>query len=160
VCSNVDVWDRVIEGNSQNAYAEHHDDVYLLLHAQRETQQLWYRNSQDGNIEDDIDSSMRPGEDMKVDAFSGMLTVPARPDVGYWQAVEEASDCERGAICKADRQEYVYSPPELFARKDAQTKAEERHFRECYRHEVEDFGKPCELLLVSRCSLGSDHHST
>jgi hypothetical protein len=84
VCSNVDVWDRVIEGNSQNAYAEHHDDVYLLLHAQRETQQLWYRNSQDGNVEDDIDSSMRPGEDMEVDAFSGMLTVPARPDVGYW----------------------------------------------------------------------------
>ena len=86
---------------------------------------------------------------MEVDAFASMLAIPTSPNVGHWQAVEKASDYECCAICKAYRQENVYSPPKFFAREDAQTKAEERHLCKCNGQKVKYFSKPCELQVIS-----------
>ena len=78
----------------QGPEAKHHDDVDLLLRAQRQAQKLGNRNPDYHNIQGDVDGSMHPSEDMKVDARPRMLPIPACPDVRYGCTVEDAGDDE------------------------------------------------------------------
>lgn len=81
---------------------------------------------------------MCPREDVEVDAFSGMFSVPASPDVGDRRTVEQASDGECNSICQADTYQAKDNLPELLPRKDAQAEEQEAYLRKRHSHKVED----------------------
>jgi hypothetical protein len=95
----------------QEPDAEHHDDLDLLLQAHRESQQFWYRDRDDYQVQCDIDPGMRPCKHMEVDALPCVFSIPVLPDVRYRRTIEDTGERECETVCQRKSRKCVNSRP-------------------------------------------------
>lgn len=142
----------------QKAYREHQNDMDQLPSTKIQLDQLWNRNENDKDVENNINNGVSPSKGIEVDAMPFHLTCPAIPTKRNWCTMEDDSEREGDDECGSQDKTGNYDLAESLGLKYTIIEEENGGLGESNDEHVKDLGVPGELIELVQDGFKWEFH--
>lgn len=142
----------------QKAYREHQNDMDQLPSTKIQLDQLWNRNENDKDVENNINNGVSPSKGIEVDAMPFHLTCPAIPTKRNWCTMEDDSEREGDDERSSQDKTGNYDLAESLGLKYTIIEEENGGLGESNDEHVKDLGVPGELIELVQDGFKWEFH--